>query len=75
MGLKNFLLKKMVSARMQGVPKDEQEKMLALIQKDPALFERIAREVEEKMKSGKDQMTATMEVVRAHEEELKKLMS
>ena len=72
--LKNFLMKKMLQSKMKDVPVDQQEKMIGMIEKNPELFQKIAAEVQEKMKGGMDQMTATMEVTKKYQEDLKKLM-
>jgi hypothetical protein len=44
-----------------------------MLQKNPELFQKIAAEVQAEMKKGKNQMAATMEVVKRHEAELKKI--
>lgn len=59
---------------MKGVPADQQDKILNAFEANPQLFEDIAKEVQEKMKAGKTQMEATMEVMTKHQEELKKIM-
>ncbi|OGD67464.1 hypothetical protein A2442_03100 [Candidatus Campbellbacteria bacterium RIFOXYC2_FULL_35_25] len=74
MGIKNMLMKKMLKSQMKGVPEAEQEKILLLIEKNPELFQKIGLEVQAKMKEGKDQMAATMEVMQAHQDELKDIM-
>jgi hypothetical protein len=74
MSLKTFFLKKLLKSKMQGVPEDQQDKIIEAIEKNPKLFENIALEVQEKMKQGKDQMTATMEVMQKYQEDLKKVM-
>lgn len=74
MSIKDFFLKKMMASQLKGVPQAEQDKIFAMIQKDPAFFQKIATEVQAAMKSGKDQMSATMEVVKKYEAEIKKLM-
>lgn len=73
MSIKDFLMKKMLASQMKGVPQAEQDKILGMLQKNPELFQKIGTEVQAKMKDGKDQMTATMEVVKKYEEDLKKL--
>ena len=73
MSIKDFFLKKMLSQQMKGVPQAEQDKVLSMLQKDPELFQKIAKEVEIEVKKGKNQMTATMEVVKKYENELKGL--
>lgn len=74
MSIKNFLMKKMLASKMKGVPQAEQDKLFAMIEKNPDFFQKIGLEVQEEMKKGKDQMSATMEVVKKHEAELKNLM-
>lgn len=75
MSIKNFLMRKMMASQLKGVPQADQDKIFAMIEKDPDFFQKIALEVQEEIKKGKDQMAATMEVVKRHEAGLKKLMS
>ena len=72
--LKNFLMKKMLKSQLKDVPQDQQDKLIGMIEKNPQLFQQIAVEAQAKMKEGKDQMTAMMEVMQNHQEELKKIM-
>lgn len=74
MGIKEMLMKKMLQSQMKGVPEAEQDKMIKIITENPELFQKIGLEVQEKMKGGKDQMAATMEVMQNHQEELKKIL-
>ena len=73
--LKKFLMKKLLKSKMKDIPEAEQEKMLGAIEKNPDFFQNIAAEVQAKMKEGKDQMSATMEVMQKHQYELKKIMN
>ncbi|MBU0612131.1 hypothetical protein KKA39_00170 [Patescibacteria group bacterium] len=68
---KNFLLKKML--RAQGVPEAQIDVLIKMMEKNPQLFKDIALEIKEKTKNGVDQMTASMEVMKKYEDELKKL--
>ncbi len=70
---KDFLIRKMLKNQLKGVPEAEQEKLIKLITNNPQLFQTIANEVQTKVKSGMDQMHATMEVMKRHEAELKQL--
>jgi len=72
--LKKMLMKKMLKSKMKDVPEAEQEKMIKLVTENPELFQKIATEIQAKMKEGKDQMAASMEVMQAHQEELKKII-
>lgn len=71
---KNFLMRKLIQSKMKDVPKEEQEKLIGMIEKNPEFFQKIGQEIQAKMNGGKDQMTATMEVMQAHQEEVKKMM-
>jgi hypothetical protein len=73
MSIKDFFLRKMLSSQMKGVPQADQDKVYAMLEKNPELFQKIAAEVQAEMKKGKNQMAATMEVVKRHEAELKKI--
>ncbi len=74
MGIKDMLMKKMLKSQMKGVPEAEQDKMIKIVTENPELFQKIGLEVQAKMKEGKDQMAATMEVMQAHQDELKGIM-
>lgn len=66
-------MKKMLADKLKGVPQDEQDKLFKLIETNPELFQKIATETQELIKSGKDEMTAAMEVGKKYENELKAL--
>lgn len=74
MGIKNYFLKKYLKTKMKGVPEEQQEMILKLIEKNPDLFEKIGKEVKQKTKEGKSEMAATMEVMRKYQGEIQKLM-
>lgn len=59
--------------QMKDVPEDQQAQMLAMVEKDPELFQKIALEVQEEVKKGTDQMMATMKVAKKYQNELQKL--
>jgi len=71
---KDLVLKKMLKNQLKGVPEDQQNMIIQAIEKNPKLFQDIAEEVQIKMKAGKDQQSATMEVMMSHQKELQDLM-
>jgi hypothetical protein len=71
---KNILMKQMIKSQMKGVPQEQQDKIISAIEKNPTFFEDIAKKIQQKMKEGKDQTSASMEVMRENQEELRKLM-
>ena len=68
---KDFLMRKMLKS--QGVPEGQIDEALAVINKNPELFKKIAEEIQTKVKSGQGQMEASMEVMKKYEGELKAL--
>jgi hypothetical protein len=72
--LQNFMLKQMLKSKMKGVPEAEQEKILKMVESNPDFFKKIGEEVQAKVKSGKSEMEATMEVMRKHQRDFQKLM-
>ncbi|MBI2046167.1 MAG: hypothetical protein HYT28_02005 [Parcubacteria group bacterium] len=71
--LKEFLMKQMLKSQLKDVPADEQEKIIKLVSENPLLFQKIALEIQAKMKEGKDQMSALLEVMQNYKDELQKL--
>lgn len=74
MAIQDFLLKQAMKWKMKDVPKEQQEQILAIVQKDPELFKKIGEEVERRTKNGEPQMKATMEVMKKYRTELSGLM-
>lgn len=71
---KNMMMKQMLKSQMKGLSEDQQEKILKAIEDNPEFFDNIAKKIEQKMKEGKDKMSASMEVMRENQNELRKLM-
>ncbi|MEI8123997.1 MAG: hypothetical protein WCG60_02395 [bacterium] len=67
-------MKQMIKSQMKGVPQEQQDKIISAIEKNPNFFEDIAKKIQQKMKEGKDQTSASMEVMRENQDELRKLM-
>lgn len=68
-------MKKMLSKKLQGVSPTEQDKLLDAVESNPELFQKIAQDVEAEMKGGKDQMSATLSVMKIYEQELRDTMN
>ncbi len=72
--LKNFLMRKMLQSQTKNLPKDQQEMIMTMLEKDPDLFMKIAGEIQAEMKKGKGQMQAAMAVMPKYQAQLKTLM-
>ncbi len=71
---KNFMMKKMLERQLKNAPADQREMILTLLEKNPELFEKIAKEMQAEMKGGKDQTSAAMKVMPKYQAELQKAM-
>jgi len=75
MGIKDFFVRKMLERQMKDLPVAQREKMIEVISSNPEFFQKIAEEIKQKQKEGRNQTAATMEVMRKHQGELQKIMS
>lgn len=73
---KNFLMKKMLKGQLKkaGLPEKEQDRIIELVLKNPELFQKIGNEIQEKVRGGMNQQTATMRVMEKYKGELKDVM-
>ncbi len=74
--LKQYALKKVLQSQMKNVPADQQEMIMTMIEKDPSLFEKIAKEIQEELKkNGNNQMAAAMKVLPKYQQQILGAMS
>lgn len=61
---------------MKGMPEDQQKMVMEMIEKDPKLFEKIAKEMQEELKAnGNNQMAAAQKVLPKYQQEIMAVMS
>lgn len=72
---KEFLLKKLIQTKLGNIPKEDQERILRIVSKNPALFQEIAMKIKHQMDSGKSQEAATMSVMKEYQTQIKELMA
>ena len=72
---KELLMKKLIQSKLGNIPKEEQDKIVALVTKNPELFQEIAMKIKTKMDAGSDQMKATMSVMEEYKDTIQKLMA
>ena len=74
--IKNYAVKKLIQSQMKNVPADQQEMILGMLEKDPALFGKIAKEMQAELKAnGNNQMKAAMKVLPKYQQEIMSVMS
>ncbi len=68
-------MKKLIESKLKHLPKDQQEKILAVVTKNPALFQEIAVKIKAKIDGGMDQNKASMTVMMEYKDKLQKAMA
>ncbi len=74
MGVKDFLIKKLVQAKLKNVPKEQQDMIIALVSENPDFFKKLQDKVEVKKKQGQNEQMAMLQVMREHQTEIQKIM-
>ncbi len=73
--IKNFAIKKLLEKQLKNVPADQREMIMTMVEKDPALFEKIAKDFQEESKKGGNQMSVAMKVLPKYQKEIMAIMS
>lgn len=72
--IKKFLMKQAMKSQLKNIPEAEQDMILDMVERNPDFFENLAHELQEGLKSGKDQQTVAMEIMQKHKDSLAKLL-
>ena len=72
--IKKFFMRKLMERQLKSLPASQREQIMAAFEKNPGLFERIAKDVQAETKKGKDQMAAMMSVMPKYRKELAEAM-
>jgi uncharacterized protein YneF (UPF0154 family) len=74
--IKQFALRKVLEKQMKDAPSDQKEMILAMLEKDPELFEKISKEMQVELKSnGNNQMAAASKILPKYQKEILAVMS
>jgi AAA+ superfamily predicted ATPase len=74
--IKNYAVTKLVQSQMKGMPVEQQQMIIQMLEKDPALFEKIAKEIQAELKiNGNNQMQAATKVLPKYQADIMKVMS
>lgn len=66
-------MRKMMEKQLANVPKEQRDKMIEMVTKNPELFQKIAMEIKAKMDGGMDQMTASQQVLEKYKDQIPKI--
>lgn len=73
MGIKQFFTKQAAKYATRNLPEDQKEMINTLVNQDPKLFEKIAKETQELIKAGKPEMYASFEIMKKYQKELQEV--
>ena len=65
---------KLIESQLKKLPKEQRELIMALMEKDPKLFEKIAKKIKEMTKNGMDEQLASMNVMMKYKPQIQKIM-
>ncbi len=67
------MLKAMMAKQLKGLPKEMQDKVIGMVEKNPEFFTKMAKQIQERVKRGENQMMAMQTVAKEHQAELQKM--
>ena len=73
MSIRDFFVKQAVKYGAKDLPKDQQDMLKLAVDKNPALFAKISKEVEALKKQGKPEEYASFDVMKKYQKELQEL--
>ena len=69
-------MKKLLERQMKDVPPEQQQMIMEMVENNPQLFEKIAKEMQEEMKqNGNNQMAAASKILPKYQKEIQAAMS
>ena len=74
--IKNFATKKLLERQLKDAPPEQREMLMGMMEKNPKLFEKIAKEMQAELKkNGNNEMAASMKVLPKYQKEIMAAMS
>jgi hypothetical protein len=71
--IKEFLMKQALKQQLKSLPEEQRNAIIAAMEANPTFFEKIAKKIEEKKKSGMGETQAGLTVMREHQNELRQI--
>lgn len=70
----NFILKALIKKQLKNVPEDQIDMIIAVVEKNPQFFKKIADEIQAKVKAGMNEQQAAQSVLEANKAEIMTIM-
>lgn len=75
MSIKQFLIKQVAKWKTRNMSEEDQKIFMNIIEKNPDLFEKIAKETEELKKTGKPELYANFEIIKKYQTQLQEVFA
>ncbi|HEU0081059.1 MAG TPA: hypothetical protein VFQ72_03485 [Candidatus Paceibacterota bacterium] len=72
--LKKFLMKQAMKAQLKDIPQDQQDMLIDMVEKNPAFFENLAKEMKEGVDAGRDQQAVMMELMGKYRDDIGRMI-
>ncbi|PSO47614.1 MAG: hypothetical protein BRC24_00055 [Parcubacteria group bacterium SW_4_46_8] len=70
---KKFAIKKMLKRQMKDMPEAQRKQVMEMVDKNPELFEKMGKEIKEKVDNGMSEQMAAMRVAQEYQDELQNM--
>lgn len=64
----------MMSRQLKHLPKEMQDKVMKAVEENPDFFEKMSKEIDERVKKGEDKLMASQSVAMKYQKELQQIM-
>ena len=71
---KNFAIKKILKSQLKDVPLKQREMIMTMVEKDPDLFNQIAKEIKAEQDKGVNQMAAATKVMTKYRDQIQQAL-
>lgn len=72
--IREFFTRKLLERKLKNIPTEQRERLIEAMTKNPDFFKKLNEEIEKEKKAGKEEMKASLDVMRKYRSELQKMM-
>ena len=70
----NFILKSLIKQRLKGVPEDQIDMLIAMVEKNPEFFQKLAVDIKAKTATGMSEEQAAQELMASYGPEFREML-
>lgn len=72
--VKSYATKKLLERQLRNAPPQQRQLIMTIMEKDPELLEKIAKEIQAEVKSGASEASAAMKVMPKYQQQIQKIL-